>query len=110
LKREEEEEEGLASKKGKRKKMVSDGIGDRPAAAAAAAAVVVSSLDDHERPAEKKHLHLAHLHVVTAESESVAPGKQAALVAAIAAVAGRRFRAALCRRGRKLAHRLFAGF
>ena len=108
MKREEEEEEGLASKKGKRKKMVSDGIGDRPAAAAAA--VVVSSLDDHERPAEKKHLHLAHLHVVTAESESVAPGKQAALVAAIAAVAGRRFRAALCRRGRKLAHRLFAGF
>ena len=105
----EEEEEGLASKKGKRKKMVSDGIGDRPAAAAAAA-VVVSSLDDHERPAEKKHLLLAHLHVVTAESESVAPGKQAALVAAIAAVAGRRFRAALCRRGRKLAHRLFAGF
>ena len=49
-----------------------------------------------ELPANTRQLSLAHLHVVAAESTSVAPGEQGALLAAIAVVAGRRrFLAAL---------------
>ena len=60
-----------------------------------AAAVADSSRGNHERPAKKRNLPPAHLHVVAAESKSIASSEQGALLATIAAVAGRRFLAAL---------------